>query len=118
MNALKDSDLKPQLLKTIRIPKKLHYLTDRLPKPNYDTEPMVDEKSLSLKNSPSAPYREKQKMKANKSSLPKLNQILQPIPAKSDKTKKKRPNGNVGLMIEGRTKVIQQIKQQRNGRNL
>jgi NIMA (never in mitosis gene a)-related kinase len=24
-----------QLLRTIRIPKNLHYLTDRLPKPNY-----------------------------------------------------------------------------------
>ena len=25
----------PDLLKTIRIPKNIHYLTDRLPKPNY-----------------------------------------------------------------------------------
>lgn len=32
-----DIELKPELLKTIRIPKKLHYLTDRLPKPNYET---------------------------------------------------------------------------------
>lgn len=29
-------ETKSELLKTIRIPKKLHYLTDRLPKPNYD----------------------------------------------------------------------------------
>jgi hypothetical protein len=25
-----------ELMKTIRLPKKLHYLTDRLPKPNYE----------------------------------------------------------------------------------
>lgn len=42
MTNLNDSNLKPELLKTIKIPKKLHYLTDRLPKPNYETEPMID----------------------------------------------------------------------------
>ncbi len=57
MTNLNDSELKPELLKTIKIPKKLHYLTDRLPKPNYETEPMIDEKSFSLKNSPSLPYK-------------------------------------------------------------
>lgn len=30
-----DAEESQQLLKTIRIPKNLHYLTDRLPKPNY-----------------------------------------------------------------------------------
>ena len=34
-NVSKDGT-KSELLKTIRIPKSLHYLTDRLPKPNYD----------------------------------------------------------------------------------
>lgn len=55
MLSFNESDLKAELLKTIKIPKKLHYLTDRLPKPNYETEPLIDEKSLSLKNSPSLP---------------------------------------------------------------
>ena len=39
-------------MRTIRIPKKLHYLTDRLPKPNYDGLTPL-EKANSLKNSPS-----------------------------------------------------------------
>lgn len=36
LNLIADDDAEsPELLKTIRIPKNLHYLTDRLPKPNY-----------------------------------------------------------------------------------
>lgn len=30
-------EINSELLKTIRIPKKLHYLTDCLPKPNYES---------------------------------------------------------------------------------
>lgn len=36
LESLKHETTNNELLKTIRIPKKLHYLTDRLPKPNYD----------------------------------------------------------------------------------
>ncbi len=46
-------------------------------------------------------------MKVNKSSLPKLNQILHPIGLKNDKNKKKKPTVNMGLMVEGRSKVIE-----------
>ena len=33
------SDFQSEMLKTIRIPKNLLYLTDRLPKPHYDESP-------------------------------------------------------------------------------
>lgn len=41
-----DTDLNSQLLNTIRVPMKLHYLTDMLPEPNY--KPI--ESSADLKN--------------------------------------------------------------------
>jgi hypothetical protein len=44
-------------------------------------------------------------MKVNKSSLPKLNQILQPLGLKNEKSKRKKVS-NMGLMIEGRSKII------------
>lgn len=34
-----DSPLQNELLSTIRVPKNLLYLTDRLPKPSYDQSP-------------------------------------------------------------------------------
>ena len=52
------------MLKTIRIPKSLHYLTDRLPKPNYEHH------SDSIAHSPSLAQKDR------KSSLPKLNKVL------------------------------------------
>ena len=35
LQAIKDAETNQELMATIRLPKKLHYLTDRLPKPNY-----------------------------------------------------------------------------------
>lgn len=91
-------------MKTIRIPKKLHYLTDRLPKPNYDK--LSDDKATnSLKNSSSIQHKQRN---LSKDSLPKLNQILQPglNYIKGDRSKKKKVNGEM-LMIEGRSKIIE-----------
>ena len=42
--------LKSELLKTIRVPRKLHYLTDRLPKPNYEN--LSDPGGINLTDSP------------------------------------------------------------------
>lgn len=36
LNIEKNSTINVELLKTIRVPKKIHYLTDRLPKSNYE----------------------------------------------------------------------------------
>ena len=89
------------MLKTIRIPRKLHYLTDRLPKPNYEN---LSDPGLSLGDSPQLNY-----PKVQKGSLPKLSQILQPGLDNSkggDKRKRKGKGSNGGLMIEGRSKII------------
>lgn len=80
----------------------MHYLTDRLPKPNYDniSDPgQYGEFSPKLERS-------------QKSSLPKLNRILESsISAKpGDKRKKRSQIGNDGLMIEGRSKVIEDAR--------
>lgn len=37
LNLEKIDEIDSKLLQTIRIPKKIHYLTDRLPKSNYDS---------------------------------------------------------------------------------
>lgn len=92
------------MLKTIRLPKKLHYLTDRLPKPNYDNFSDND-KGSSLKNSPSL----NKDRNLSKGSLPRINHILQPGLAnyvKGDRNRKKKINGDM-LMIEGRSKIIE-----------
>ncbi|MCB0368235.1 MAG: hypothetical protein KDD45_02055 [Bdellovibrionales bacterium] len=92
------------MLKTIRLPKKLHYLTDRLPKPNYgDLD--HDKNSLSLKNSPSLRHKDRN---SSKGSLPPLIQALQPglNYVKGDRNRKKKINGDM-LMIEGRSKIIE-----------
>lgn len=72
-----------ELLKTIRIPKKLHYLTDRLPKPNYDN---LSDPGYSIETSP--------QMERNyKGSLPKLKKMLQPgLSAKVPEKKRRSPN--------------------------
>lgn len=83
-------------MKTIRLPKKLHYLTDRLPKPNYDNL-QPDKASLSLKNSPSLKHKDRT---SSKGSLPPLIQSLQPglNYVKGDRNRKKKINGDI-LMI-------------------
>lgn len=84
----------------------MHYLTDRLPKPNYDN--LSDPGHSVERSSP--------KLDKNvKSSLPKLNKILEPnIALKSlasgDKRKKKSQIGNDALMIEGRSKIIEDAR--------
>ena len=90
-------------MKTIRLPKKLHYLTDRLPKPNYDNFSEND-KGSSLKNSPSL----NKDRNMSKGSLPRINHILQPglNYVKGDRNRKKKINGDM-LMIEGRSKIIE-----------
>lgn len=82
-------------MRTIRIPKKLHYLTDRLPKPNYEGLSELD-KATSLKNSPSL----KRDRQYSKGSLPRLNQVLQPglKYVKGDRNRKKKLGGDI-MMI-------------------
>ena len=95
------------MLKTIRIPRKLHYLTDRLPKPNYEN---LSDPGLSLGDPPQILY-----PKGGKGSLPKLSQILQPgldNPKGGDKRKRKGKGSNGGLMIEGRSKIIEDARNQ------
>ena len=70
-------------MKTIRIPRKLHYLTDRLPKPNYEN--LSDPGAKSIKDSPEMSYVHDIK----KGSLPKLGQILKPGLEIGDKRKRK-----------------------------
>lgn len=92
-------------MKTIRLPKKLHYLTDRLPKPNYDNLSDIEKGgSSSLKNSPSLRHKDRN---SSKGSLPPLIQALQPglNYVKGDRNRKKKINGDI-LMIEGRSKII------------
>lgn len=107
-----------ELLKTIRIPKKLHYLTDRLPKPNYDNLSDDREKATSsVKNSPSLSHKQRN---FSKGSLPKLNQVLQPgiNYIKGDRNKKKKVANDL-LMIEGRSKIIEEGRSvEKHGRNL
>ncbi len=105
MESLKqESGLNQELLKTIRLPKKLHYLTDRLPKPNYEHLSENEKGSASLKNSPSMRHKDRN---SSKGSLPPLIQVLQPglNYVKGDRNRKKKINGDM-LMIEGRSKII------------
>ena len=104
-------------MKTIRLPKKLHYLTDRLPKPNYTLEDREKGASVSLKNSSSIRHKERN---SSKGSLPPLVQALQPglNYVKGDRNRKKKISGDV-LMIEGRSKMIEDVRSSDSkGRNL
>ena len=117
IESIQQSDVNQELMKTIRLPKKLHYLTDRLPKPNYDNFSENDKNSLSLKNSPSMRHKERN---SSKGSLPPLIQALQPglNYVKGDRSRKKKINGDI-LMIEGRSKIIEDARSSDNkGRNL
>jgi hypothetical protein len=114
---MKQSDVNNELMKTIRLPKKLHYLTDRLPKPNYDNFGEHDKNSLSLKNSPSLRNKDRT---SSKGSLPPLIQALQPglNYAKGDRKRKNKISGDM-LMIEGRSKIIEEARSNdHKGRNL
>ena len=80
------------MLKTIRIPKKLHYLTDRLPKPNYD----------NLSDPGQSPNASPKLGQSMKNSLPKLNKILEPsvsMKAVISEKRKKRSVLGEGLLI-------------------
>ena len=71
LNILKTEEVNAHLLKTIKIPKKIHYLTDRLPKSNYDSIKSSDgiykERRSTEKNADS---------KERQNTLPKLDGIL------------------------------------------
>ena len=80
----------------------MHYLTDRLPKPNYDN---VSDPGHSLQSSP--------QMERNyKGSLPKLNKMLQPGLSAKLPDKRRKNGGNNGLMVEGRSKIIGDVRSQ------
>lgn len=95
-------------MRTIRIPKNLHYLTDKLPKSNYGNEP-ENYSNYTMGNSPSRP-REKRNTTGNKSvskgSLPKLSQILKAGNPSLLEKKRKYKAGDA-LMIQGKSKIIE-----------
>lgn len=98
---LDDFDEPHELLKTIRVPKNLHYLTDRLPKPNYTGE----------KNSSMGKIRFTEHgadVHAERSLLPKIDSLHkeQGRPAQ----KKRRNPGLSILEIEGHSKIIQESR--------
>jgi NIMA (never in mitosis gene a)-related kinase len=103
LESIKADETNQELMKTIRLPKKLHYLTDRLPKPNYDNLSEGD-KGSSMKNSPSI----SKDRNLSKGSLPRINHILLPglNYVKGDRNRKKKLNNDM-LMIEGRSKIIE-----------
>ena len=88
-----------QLLKTIRIPKKLHYLTDRLPKSNYDN---LSDPGYSIEISKKVGI-------SSKGSLPKIGKVS---PQQAKRRKYEKETGNRGLLIEGRSKMIGDIRSQ------
>ncbi len=69
-----------QLLNTIKMPQKMHYLTDILPAPNYD--PIKDEPAtrmtegrLTLGNLPSTDYSQRNRNLAEASSVERCNEL-------------------------------------------
>lgn len=69
---------------------------------------------MSLNDSPQLNYYNK----VQKGSLPKLGQILKPgldNPKGGDKRKRKGKGSNGGLMIEGRSKIIEDARSQEKG---
>ena len=62
------------LLSTIRIPKKLNYLTDRLPGSNYDMNKRHISRSVSQKRTESNRYSNHLSM--NRANFPKIDKIL------------------------------------------
>lgn len=86
------------------------HLTDRLPKPNYDNH--SDPGAQSFQFTP--------KIQKNiKSSLPKLKNLPQGLHHSIDR-KRKKNTSNLGLMIEGRSKMLEQarIQDKQLSRNL
>lgn len=101
---------KEDLMKTIRVPKNLHYLTDKLPRSNYGNESDI-QSNHTMGNSP-AHNRPKKYTAVNRSnskgSLPKLSQILRGgnhTPQMIDKKRSK--NRGDGLMVQGKSKIIE-----------
>ena len=75
-----------------------------MPKPNYEN--LSDPGGISSTNGPELnPY------KVDNGSLPKLGQILKPG-LEGDKRKKKGKGSNGGLIIEGRSKIIEDFRSQ------
>lgn len=73
LNLSFDEDIHSSLLQTIRIPRKLHYLTDRLPKSNYESTIKYENGMFGPSKRMETENREK---KLGKGSLPKLDNII------------------------------------------
>ena len=63
-------------MRTSRIPKNLHYLTDKLPKSNYEGENENQNHSFTLGNSPHQIKNNLSTRANSKGNLPKIGQIL------------------------------------------
>lgn len=96
-------------MKTIRIPKNLHYLTDKLPQPNYGNE-SEHFSNYTMNYTPTRLSREKNtpSRSNSKGSLPKVSQILKGNAPKSPSLLERRNKKSRGdlLMIQGKSKII------------
>jgi NIMA (never in mitosis gene a)-related kinase len=85
----KVSPFKEQLLRTIKIPRNLHYLTDQLPKPNYEE---LHNYVYTTNNSPEPVKKEVMRsLEKINVSLPKLVHILK-LSKNSNEEKKNNKN--------------------------
>lgn len=96
----------------------MHYLTDKLPKPNYgDGTDLLSNHSLS--NSPSIEKKNRHttgNKSISKGSLPKLSQILKGnSPHLLDKRKNKYKADM--LMVQGKSKIIEEARSQEKNHN-
>ena len=101
-------------MRTIRIPKNLHYLTDKLPRPNYGNQSdLLSNSNHTLSNSPTALVQKHTRNttganSVSKSSLPKLSQIVRGGVGYSPNNKRKNKYKAADLlMIEGKSKIIE-----------
>ena len=113
--------MKEELLRTIRIPKNLHYLTDNLPKSNYGNDSDLYSHH-TIGNTPNKLTNEKRKPvhSSNKGILPKLSQIIKGNP-RSPSIMERKHKRNIGnsLMIEGKSKMIEEARSyEKNDRHL
>lgn len=98
-------------MRTIRIPKNLHYLTDKLPRPNYgnNESSLLSNSNHTLSNSPKAIKHDRHTTgttgSVSKSSLPKLSQIVRGVghspshPYQNGSSKRKNKYNKAGDML-------------------
>lgn len=87
----------------------MHYLTDKLPKPNYAD---LQNSNYTVNNSPDVP-RKRNKTGNNslgKGSLPKINQLLKLVQNPMLENKKRNRSKGEGLMVEGKSKIIEEAR--------